>query len=108
MHELSVSQGRPRLGCLDGTFSPSRRHIRSTRLTFTIQPAWCIIAVISKAAILDGERRDVGGQCRFVIWYLCDFALCGTMLAENPACPSFGHTKFCSDMVNTGTAAGGA
>jgi hypothetical protein len=26
-------------GCLAGTFSPSRRHIRSTRFTFTAHPA---------------------------------------------------------------------
>lgn len=58
------------LGLLDGTFSPSRRHIRSTRLTFTIQPAWCKHrrdATITIAAILESECRDVGGQCRFVI-----------------------------------------
>ncbi len=65
-------------------------------------------AAIAIAAILEGERGDVGSQCRFVIRALCDLALCGTMLAENPACPSFGHTKFCSDMVHTGAAAGGA
>jgi penicillin V acylase-like amidase (Ntn superfamily) len=27
------------LGCLPGTFSPSRRQIRSTRLSLTTQPA---------------------------------------------------------------------
>ena len=30
---------RPRLGCLAGTFRPSRRQIRSTRLSLTSQPA---------------------------------------------------------------------
>ena len=34
-----VSQSRPLLGCLAGTFSPSRRQMRSTRLSFTNQPA---------------------------------------------------------------------
>jgi hypothetical protein len=29
----------PRLGCFSGTFSPSRRQTRSTRLSFTTQPA---------------------------------------------------------------------
>ena len=29
----------PRFGCLPGTFSPSRRHRRSTRLSLTGQPA---------------------------------------------------------------------
>jgi hypothetical protein len=34
-----LSQSRPRFGCLCGTFSPSGRQIRSTRLAFTRQPA---------------------------------------------------------------------
>ena len=34
-----VQPQRPRLGCFCGTFSPSRRQIRSTRLSFTSQPA---------------------------------------------------------------------
>jgi hypothetical protein len=29
----------PRLGCLEGTFSPSRRQTRSTRPSLTDQPA---------------------------------------------------------------------
>src|SRR5205807_10214014 len=39
MHDPSASQSLPRLGCLGGTFSPSRRQIRSTRLSLIIQPA---------------------------------------------------------------------
>jgi hypothetical protein len=35
----AVGQRRPRLDCLAGTFSPSRRQIRSTRLSLTSQPA---------------------------------------------------------------------
>src|SRR6516225_12394927 len=35
-----VSQSLPRLGCLCGTFSPSRCQIRSTRLSLIVQPAW--------------------------------------------------------------------
>jgi len=31
-HDPSLSHSRPRLGCFTGTFSPSRRQIRSTRL----------------------------------------------------------------------------
>ena len=43
--EPSVSQSRPRLGCLAGTLSPSRRQIRSTRLWFTLHPSHCSMAV---------------------------------------------------------------
>jgi hypothetical protein len=39
MQDPSLSQSRPFFGCLAGTFSPSRRQIRSTRFTFTAQPA---------------------------------------------------------------------
>ena len=45
-HEPSFSQSRPFLGCFIGTLSPSRRHSRSTRLSFTRQPA-----SLSRAAI---------------------------------------------------------
>jgi hypothetical protein len=48
MHDPSASQSRPRLGCFSGTFSLSRRQIRSTRLSLTTQPAvdrssWAIL-----------------------------------------------------------------
>ena len=38
MHDPSLSHSRLRFGCFVGTFSPSRRQIRQTRLTFTSQP----------------------------------------------------------------------
>lgn len=85
--------------------------MRSTRLTFTIQPAWCSIgsdAAIAIAAILESERRDVGGQFRFIIRGLGDLALHRTMLPENPAGPSLGHAQFLDDMIHAGAAAGGA
>jgi hypothetical protein len=39
MQDPSVSHNRPRFGCFLGTFNPSRRHSRSTRLSLTCQPA---------------------------------------------------------------------
>ena len=42
------SQSRPFFGCLLGTLSPSRRQMRSTRFTFTAQPAARSIAVIRR------------------------------------------------------------
>jgi hypothetical protein len=38
MHDPSASHSRARLGCRAGTFSPSRRQIRSIRLSLTSQP----------------------------------------------------------------------
>jgi len=52
----SFSQSRPFLGCFIGTFSPSRRHRRSMRLSFTCQPA-----SLSKAAI---RRYPYRPYCR--------------------------------------------
>ena len=46
MQEPSLSHSLPRFGCLAGTFSPSRRQIRSTRLWFTRQPLLWRRAVI--------------------------------------------------------------
>ncbi|CVI25210.1 hypothetical protein AGR4A_pAt30025 [Agrobacterium tumefaciens str. B6] len=65
-------------------------------------------AAIAIAPILEGKRRDVGGQRRVVIRSLCDLALCGTMLTENPACPSLGHIQLIDDMVHASAATGGA
>jgi hypothetical protein len=45
-------------------------------------------AAIAIAAILEGERRDVGGQRRFAIRSLGDFVLCGTMLTKDSESPS--------------------
>jgi hypothetical protein len=39
MQEPFASQRRSRLGCFWGTFSPSRRQTRSTRVSLTSQPA---------------------------------------------------------------------
>jgi hypothetical protein len=48
MQDPSLSQSRLFFGCFAGTFSPSRRHIRSTRFTFTAQPASRRSAVIRR------------------------------------------------------------
>lgn len=46
IHEPSLNHSLPRFGCFCGTFRPSRRHIRKTRLWFTRQPSACRSAVI--------------------------------------------------------------
>ena len=48
MQDPSFSQSLPFFGCLLGTFSPSRRQIRSTRFAFTTQPAWRRSAVMRR------------------------------------------------------------
>jgi len=63
---------------------------------------------IAITAVLEGKRRDVCGQRRFIIRSLCDLALCGTMLTENPACPTFGHFQFIDNMIHASATTGGA
>ena len=111
MHDPSASQSRPRLGCFWGTFSPSRRQIRSTRLSLTSQPAApqqrgdLAIAV---AAVLPGQFNDVGGQPLFVFTAPRGLALRRAMLPERRTGATLGDMQFISDMLDTGTAARGA
>ena len=65
-------------------------------------------AAIAVAAILDGERDDVGGQSRVIIRCRRNLALRGAVLTENPARPSFGNAKFSNNMIHAGTATCGA
>src|SRR5262249_456654 len=60
MHDPSFSHRRARLGCRGGTFSPSRRQIRSTRLSLTSQPTAAELlppAVVSHLAHPDRADR---------------------------------------------------
>jgi hypothetical protein len=61
MHDPSDSQSLPRLGCLWGTFSPSRCQIRSTRLSLIIQPA--CFAMEDRDTLV----RKLGSQAK-IIW----------------------------------------
>src|SRR6476646_2779374 len=70
MHDPSFSHRRARLGCRAGTFSPSRRQIRSTRLSLTSQPdppQKLGDLAIAVAAILSGQLDDVSCQPLFVL-----------------------------------------
>lgn len=40
MHDRSAKQRRPRFSCRCGTFSPSRRQMRSTRLRYNRWKRW--------------------------------------------------------------------
>lgn len=65
-------------------------------------------AAITVAAILDGERDDVGRQSHVIIRCRRNLALCGAVLTENTACPSFGNAKLSDNMIHAGTATRGA
>ena len=65
-------------------------------------------AAIPIAAVLDGERRDVGGQCRLVIGLGRLLALPGAVLAQNPAGEPLGDAVFGDNMLHAGAATRGA
>ena len=50
MHDPSFNHSRLRLGCFCGTFSPSRRQIRSICFQFTVQPALRSSAVAAQGS----------------------------------------------------------
>ena len=85
--------------------SPSRRQIRSTRFTFTAQPASPSVSV---AAVLRGERDDVGGQRFFIGPPRRYLPLGRAVLPEHPAGQPLRDTELLPDMLDAGPATGGA
>ena len=65
-------------------------------------------APVAIAAILGSQCDDVGGQRRFIFRLLEDLALCGAMLAQNPAGQPLGDTILGDHVIHTGATAGRA
>jgi hypothetical protein len=111
MQDPSASQSLPRFGCFCGTFSPSRRQIRSTRLSVH-QPAGPAQQrgnlAIAVATILAGQLDDVGRQPLVVLTALRDLALRRAMLAERRTGAALGDRQLASNMLDAGAAARGA
>ena len=63
---------------------------------------------IAVAAVLGGERDDVGGQRRLIVGPARRLALRGAVLSENPAGPPLGHAELGHHMLHAGPATGGA
>src|SRR5262245_945255 len=111
MHDPSVSQSLPRLGCLWGTLSPSRRQMRSTRLSLIVQPrltkqpGYLAIAV---AAVLPSQLDDISREPFLILTTTRDFALRRAVLSERRTGAALGHMQLRSDLLNAGTATRGA
>jgi hypothetical protein len=75
MHEPSFSHSLERLGCFAGTFRPSFRHIRSTRLWFTLQLSFLSIAVILRY-LLARQLDDVVCEYSLVSSLMTGISLC--------------------------------
>src|SRR5262252_8896607 len=110
MHDPLVSQSLPRLGCLWGTFSPSRCQIRSTRLSLIVQPAWRKFGdlAIAIAAVLPGKLDNIGGETLLVLTTARELALCRAMLPERRTGATLGDMQLRSHLLNAGTATRGA
>ena len=108
MQEPSASQSLPRLGCLWGTFSPSRCQIRSTRLSLIIQPQQFGDLAIAVPAVLPGKLDNIGRETLLVVTTTRDLALCRAMLPERRTGATLGDMQLRSDLLNAGTATRGA
>ena len=91
MHEPSASQSRPRLGCLAGTFSPSRLDL-----------------AVAVAAVLPGQFDDIGSQPLLVVTTVGRFTLRRAMLSERRTRTTLGYLEFAPNVLDHGTPARGA
>src|SRR3954467_11912656 len=110
MHDPSVSQSRPRLGCFLGTFSPSRRQIRSTRLSLTSQPArreQLGDLAVAIASVLPSKLDDVGAEPLLVVLTTRDLALRRAMLCARRAGGTLGYTQFPANVLDADPATRG-
>jgi hypothetical protein len=63
MHDPSPSQSLRRFGCFAGTFRPSCRQIRSTRLWFTPgDKTWNPTLLVAERQVDGADGRDWGGR----------------------------------------------
>ncbi len=111
MHDPSASQSLPRLGCLWGTFSPSR--CQDTLDPFVVDyPARLAQELgdlaIAIAAVLPGKLDNIGCETLLVVTTARDLALRRAMLPERRTGATLGNMQLRSDLLNAGTATRGA
>ena len=111
MHDPSASQSLARLGCLLGTFSPSRRQDALDPLVVDY-PARLAQQfgdlAIAIAAVLLGKLDNIGRQTLLVLTAARDLALRRAMLSERRAGATLGDMQLRSHLLNAGTATRGA
>jgi hypothetical protein len=100
-HDPSLSHNRPRGFCFCGTFSPSRRQIRSTRSLPTRQPPLeqRRDPAIAITAVLAGKLDDRLRERIFVFPPDRTIALRAARLVRQPACPALRHPMLLLCMV---------
>ena len=111
MHDPSVSQSRPRLGCFLGTFSPSRRQNPLDPLVVD-EPACSAQQLgdlaVAVASVLPSKLDDVGAEPLLVVSTTRDLALRRAMLAERRAGATLGYTQLPANVLDADPATRGA
>ena len=110
MHDPSLSHSRPRLGCLAGTFKPSRRQAFDPLvIDLPPRPAQELRDLaIAVAAVLPGQGDHVGSQPLLVFRAPRHLALRRAMLPERRTGAALGYVKLTLHMLDASTAARGA
>src|SRR6516162_1370070 len=111
MHDPSASQSLPRLGCLCGTFSPSRLPDTLDPLVVDCpaRPAQQFgDLAIAIAAVLPSKLDNIGGETPLVLTAARDLALRRAMLPERRTGATLGDMQLRSHLLNAGTATRGA
>src|SRR6059058_847968 len=107
MQEPSLSQSRPRLGCLAGTLQPLASPDPLDPLVVD-QPAGPAQQLgdlaVAVSAILPGQLDDVSGQSRFIVTAVRDLTLRRAMLAERRTGAALGDRQLTSNMLDAGAA----
>lgn len=111
----SFSQSRPFLDCFSGTFSPSRCHRGSSRLSFTHRregaasiPQQRCDPTVAVPSILTGQFTHLRNQAVFIAPPLRHPPLCGSIWAPYVTNAALRNTHLAAYVANAGTATGRA
>ena len=106
-----MSQSRPRLGCLLGTFSPLASPDPLDTLVVD-EPACSTQQLgdlaVAVASVLPSKLDDVGAEPLLVVSTTRDLALRRAMLAERRAGATLGYTQLPANVLDAGPATRGA
>jgi|SRR6516165_4078680 len=110
MQDPPASQSLPRLGCLLGTLSPSRRQIRSTLVVDRPArlPQQSSDLAVAIATILPGQLDDIGSKPLLIVPTARHFALRRAVLPERRTDATLGNRQLRADLFNAGAATRGA
>src|SRR5215207_6715996 len=111
MHDPSVSQSRPRLGCFPGDLQPLASPNSLDPLVVD-EPACSAQQLgdlaVAVASVLPSKLDDVGAEPLLVVSTMRDLALRRAMLAERHAGATLGYTQLPANVLDADPATRGA